>query len=111
MALAFLLALQAAAAPAPPEDFDLARVVPAGPELGGPVAGCRRDVTEAIIVCGRRPGIGDYPIEQWERVFAERPLVAEKKFGRATARAFVEGATLGNGMISNRVMVGIKLPF
>ncbi|HEV2866785.1 MAG TPA: hypothetical protein VGX37_09730 [Allosphingosinicella sp.] len=113
MGIAVTLALQAAAqaapAPAPPAaaiDFDLARYQPSE---GGDE--CRRGEGD-IVVCGRRNRAGDYPIELWQRVFAQRPLVAEAGLGGAvTGRAFVESAQMPNGMVSNRVMVGIRVPF
>jgi hypothetical protein len=113
MAIALAWALQAAAAasaaqaPAAPVavDFDLARYRP-----GGGAGGCG---TEAeILVCGRRERSGDYPMERWARVFAQRPLVAEARLGgNATGRVFVDSAQMPNGMVSNRVMVGVRIPF
>ncbi|HYW14726.1 MAG TPA: hypothetical protein VE891_01040 [Allosphingosinicella sp.] len=107
MRLALLLALQSAP-PAPagplPIDFDLARVKPANPcETGGGSSG--------IVVCGRRPN-GDYDMEKWERVFATKPLVAEKSIGpNATAAVYVESVTMPGGQVSKRAMVGIKVKF
>ena len=107
MALAVLLALQAAA-PAPPAaapiDFDLARVKPSDPCAGG--------ATSEIVVCGRRPGRGDYDLEAWEKVFREKPLIAEIGVGGgAKARAYVESAPMPQGQVSKRAMVGIKIGF
>ena len=109
MALSFLLTLQAAAAPvsapaaAPP--FDLAKVGSAAGEADR----CRRPSGE-IVVCGRPTP--DYPLEQWEKVFATSPVVAETPIlgGKATARAYVESVGVG-GFVSKRAMIGIKLPF
>ncbi|HEY0111569.1 MAG TPA: hypothetical protein VGB59_00295 [Allosphingosinicella sp.] len=109
MPLALLLTLQAAAAaPAPPPlanvEFDLARHKPREGECEGGGG--------EIVVCGRRPGGGGYRYGKWARIFAEGPLVAETSiFGTAKARAYVEGVGLPGGFQSNRVMVGIKVPF
>jgi len=113
MALALLLALQAAPEadrrPPIPSDFDLARVRPADGASG---RACTGASAEEIVVCGRRRRGGDYPIEEMARRYAEQPLVAEKDIGGgAKARAFVESATMPDGTISKRIMVGVKLPF
>lgn len=113
MALAWLLALQAAApsAPAVPADFDLATFRPTEPEAGRSPA-CGSGGGSEIVVCGRRRGGGDYPYEEMERRYQEKPLVAETTIGGgATARAYVESVAMPQGEISKRVMVGIKLPF
>jgi hypothetical protein len=119
MALALVIALQAAAAgpaaaAAPPVpgvaavDFDLAEVN----RRQQAEAGCRQGQAGEIVVCGRRPGGGDYPMEKWERIFREGPLVAEKDIGGgAVARAYVEQVEIGAGQVSKRAMVGVKLPF
>jgi hypothetical protein len=119
MALAFLIAVQAAAGPAAAEpalpglaavDFDLAEV--AKRQQADAAAGCPQSGAGEIVVCGRRPGGGDYPMERWERIFREGPLVAEKDIGGgAVARAYVEQVEIGAGQISRRAMVGVKLPF
>ncbi len=114
MSLALLLALQAAAPPAPAPvlaDFDLARVKP--PTETGRITDCRPADPSEIVVCGRR---GDeaaaYPMEEMERRYREKPLTAEVGIGGgATARAYVEQVELPGGNISRRVMVGVKLPF
>jgi len=117
MALAFLLALQAVAAPpsqpAPaPIVFDLARLEPLRHGLARAGRGCGPRAGGEILVCGVRPRGGDYPLAEMTRRFAPRPIVAETGIaGGATVRAYVEGATLANGVISNRVMVGVRLPF
>ncbi|HEX8533977.1 MAG TPA: hypothetical protein VF662_07395 [Allosphingosinicella sp.] len=115
MGLALLMALQSAAlAPPPPpalvSDFDLATFRPSGDAADG--RGCvGRDPSE-IVVCGRRRRGGAYPFAEMERKFAVGPIVAEAGIGGgATGRAYVEGVEIGPGMRSNRLMVGIKLPF
>ena len=113
MALAFLLALQAAASGVPgvtAVDFDLAEATKR--QQAQAAASCGQPGAGEILVCGRRPGAGDYPMEKWERVFRERPLVAEKDIGGgAVARAYVEQVELGSGQVSKRVMVGVNLKF
>jgi hypothetical protein len=82
MTAAFLIALQAAtAAPAVPApiDFNLAEL--AKRQEWEAVAGCGARDPGQILVCGRRPGNGDFPLEKWERVFAEKPLAAELGLG------------------------------
>jgi hypothetical protein len=112
MALALLLALQAAA-PAPSRpialDFDLAKLRPAedDPEFRRACRG--RDPTE-IVVCGRRPG-GNYPIEEMERLFREKPVRAEWDIGGAQARVFVDQVEMPGGQVSRRIMFGIRTPF
>ena len=105
--MALLLALQApaAAAAAPLRiDFDLARVRPADP--------CKEPTGSEIVVCGRRPSGAGYPMAEMERRYRRRPLAAETGIGGgATARAYVEGVEMGQGMVSKRVMVGIRVPF
>lgn len=114
MAVPWIFALQtAAAATAPlPIDYDLARGPQADMSINATGRCTSQDPAE-IVVCGRRSGGGGgYPIEKWERIFAEKPLVAEVGIGRgATARAFVDRVQMPNGEVSNRMMVGIKLPF
>jgi hypothetical protein len=89
-------------------DFDLAEATKRQQAQGG----CGQPGAGEIVVCGRRPGAGDYPMEKWERVFREEPLVAEKGIGGgAVARAYVEQVELGSGQVSKRAMVGVKVPF
>jgi hypothetical protein len=109
MTLTLLLALQAAAPPAPapevrPISFDLARYRAAQPDCGRPTG-------SDILICGRRP-VNGYPLDEMARLFEAGPLVAEIGLG-GTVRgaAFVESVTFPGGMRSNRVMVGIKMPF
>jgi hypothetical protein len=122
MSLILVLSLQAAvgatpAAPVPPPsdgppiaavDFDLARYRP--PEG----AGCLGGGGEAgVLVCGRR-GRGDYPMDYWDRIFGpERRIRAELGLGGgATGNVHVEQHEFSDrGLVANRVMVGIKLPF
>lgn len=115
MKLFLLLGFQAAAAPAPapapsaridPIDFDLARVQPADP-----AADCGRPGGSEIVVCGRRKPYA-YPLDKMAKIYEPKPLRAEKDLGNgATADVHVEQAEIGPGMKSNRIMVGIKLPF
>ena len=106
MAMTFLLALQAAAPVPVPDGFDLRNVPRA--DAG---RGCSRDEAGAIVVCGRRPGPG-YPMEEMERRYARRPLVAEADLGGGvTGRIYVESAPMARGEVSRRVMVGVRIPF
>lgn len=115
MGLALLFALQAAAPAAPPpamvSDFDLATFRPGEEGPGGERRCVGQDPSE-IIVCGRRRRGGGYPYKEMERKFAMGPVVAETDLGEGvTGRAYVEGVEIGPGLRSNRVMVGIKMPF
>lgn len=116
MKLFLLLSMQAAAAPAPAPapsakvdaiHFDLARVKPA-PD---PVPGCGASTAAEIVVCGRRkPWV--YPLDKMAKIYEPKHLTAAKDIGGgATAGIHVEQGDLPNGMKSNRLMIGIKLPF
>jgi hypothetical protein len=111
MSLSLMLALQAAAAPAPPVleiDFDLARYSRIELGLGG--SACRRDESE-IVVCARRGG-GAYPLEEMARIFAPGRLVAATRVaGNLTGDVRLESAPMDRGAVSNRVLVGLRLPF
>ena len=115
MSLPLLLAFQAAAAPAPAPapalteiDFDLARY--SQNELGLGTSACQRDSSE-IVVCARRAH-GDYPLEEMARIFEPGRLVAETRLiGNLIGGVRVERAVLGNGEVSNRLLVGVRLPF
>lgn len=119
MSLALMLALQASApaeaamAQPPlvaPIAFDLARLQ----QAGGSPAGrrCRSDDPVPIVVCARRPADGDYPMAEWARVFAPRPLRAELDMGGGATLGFhTQAAEIAPGMVSNRVMFGLRMPF
>ena len=113
MSLAFALLLQTAAAqasPLPAIDFDLARYHPAGFDLGFGQTGCRRS-GDAIVVCGRR-GAGAYPLEQMERIYGPRRLMADIGIaGNLRGDIHTEAVPMDRGAVSNRVMVGLRLPF
>jgi hypothetical protein len=115
MSLALMLVLQAAVPPPAPAravapiEFDLARV-----GTGAPGRDCAAGDPGAIVVCGRRRsgGVGAYPLEEMAAIFEPGPLVAETGLiGTIRARAFVESVEIGPGQVSNRLMVGIRLPF
>jgi hypothetical protein len=113
MSLALLIFVQAAAGPPAgplPIDFDLARYRPAQEGARGCAGG--RGGPEEVVVCGRRRQSGDYPMAQWERVFATRPLTAEIGLGGNTrAGLVVDSVVLDRGAVSNRVMVRLTWPF
>ena len=120
MSLFLVLSLQTAAvtSPAPPAtsptvepriaaiDFDLARIRSEGGDCGGGAAG-------EVLVCGRRRSGGAYPLDHWDRIFGpERPIRAEMGLGgNLTGRIYSDAVPMDRGLVSNRVMVGIKLPF
>ncbi len=110
MPLTLLLALQAAGQPVPSgtgkAGFDLARMPPAAPDA------CQGQNASDIVVCGRRQAGDGYRLKELPRTFEEKPLRAETSIGYgATARAFVDSATMPDGQISKRAMIGIKVPF
>lgn len=115
MSLALILAIQAAAPaaaqlPLAPIAFDLARHRPAGQGLTG--RGCRADDPAPITVCARRPGGGAYPMDEWARIFAPRPLRAERDLGGGATLGFhAEAVEIAPGIVSNRVMFGLRMPF
>ena len=119
MTMSLLLALQAAAAAPPlpaiqPVDFDLARVrrFEVGDAATQVPLNCRTAEDSEIVVCGRRPSGGAYPIEEMARLFAVEPLVAEARlFGDVTGGVGIESSTLDRGAVSNRIMVRLRLPF
>lgn len=116
MSLALLIFVQAAAAPAAGPlaiDFDLARYRPAQDGAAG-ARGCAGGAggPEEVVVCGRRRQGGDYPMAQWERVFATRPLAAEIGIGGdVRAGVHVDSVALDRGAVSNRVTVRLTWPF
>jgi hypothetical protein len=113
MTLSLLIAFQAAAAApaaAGPAQvaFDLAKYRP-GPDPNGP---CARQGAGDIVVCGRREGGGAYPFEEMERLFREKPIVAETSIApNTTLRAYGESVDLGQGQVSKPAMVGVRLRF
>jgi hypothetical protein len=113
MPLALLLALQAAAAAAPAIariDFDLARFSEI--DLGLGRGTCRRDDPNAIVVCGRR-GNGTYPLDRMARIFEPGRIVARTHLtGHLTGDVHLErGDFADRGVVPNRIMVGLRLPF
>lgn len=119
MSISLLLALQAAgAAPPPPViqpiEFDLARVRPF--EVGDAAVrvplNCRTEEDGEIVVCGRRPTGGVFPMEEMARLFAVEPLVAEARLtGDLVGSVVAESVAFPRGEVSNRVMVRLRLPF
>ena len=110
MALYLILALQAAAAPAPalPEvDFDLARYRQV--ELGR--GACRRDPSE-IVVCARREA-GAYPLGEMARTFEPGRLIAETRLtGNLIGNVHVEQVEMPDrGAVARRIMFELTLPF
>ena len=120
-----VLAFQvAAAAPASTVivliDFDLARYVASDFEAGFGTQNCHRSADPAaIIVCGRRGG-GDYPLARMtriygpRRIFADVPIAGNPRGGIHMDRVDLDlGATQSAlpDHISNRIMVGLRLPF
>lgn len=118
MALAYLLVLQASSMPALPAalaiDFDLARLEISELDLADPLGarGCARQDPGTILVCGRRPSADAYPMAEMERRYATRPLVAETRIsGNATGDVHAETVEFPQGMVSNRLMVRIRIGF
>lgn len=121
MVLTLILAVQAVAAPAPPAaaprwaviapagtiDFDLARY--------GAVrdSSCLGGADGDVLVCGRRRGgTGSYDLDRWAAIFAPRPIRAEMDLGgNVQGRIHAEAVAMDRGAVSNRVMLGIRMPF
>ena len=124
MALTLILALQAAA-PASPEPPVRPRwtTVPGlveefarGGQDGARLAGagtCLPAAGSEVMVCGpRRGGAGAWPLDYWARIFAPHPIRAETGLGgNVQGRIYGEAVAMDRGAVSNRAMVGIRLPF
>jgi hypothetical protein len=114
MALTLLLALQAAASPAErgavaPVDFDLARAKPGEPVLRRACAGA---TPGEIVVCGRPPPGGDYPLEEMAKIYETGPLDSEVSLGDGVRGSVtVDSVAMPNGEISKRVMVNVGVKF
>jgi len=122
MSLALLLGLQAAppAAPAASAPLDVLPIAFDIAALGRRPAGltwsnrCEASGGEVIVVCGTL-GSGAAPLdmEALARLFEpKRRIVAEASLGGGvTGRTYVEAYPLDRGAVSNRAMIGIRLPF
>ena len=89
-----ILALQTVGATGIPSDFNLKSVKPSAPDT--------------IVVTGRRRSQRIEP----DAITGEPPLGrAEIAIGNAKADLQVSSQSFGNGTTSQRVMVGIKIPF
>jgi hypothetical protein len=114
MALTLLLALQAAADPSggravAPVDFDLARA-----KAGEPVLrrACTGAMPGEIVVCGRPPPGGDYPLEQMAKIYESGPLDSEVSLGDGVRGSVtVDSVAMPNGEISKRVLVTVGVKF
>lgn len=122
MVLSLILALQVVASPSPPAPrWGMVRLIardggpPAGFDLTRlrPASGrCLIGGAGDVLVCGRRGGAGAFPMAEWDRIFAPRPIRAEMNLGGNTqGRIHSEAVPMDRGAVSNRVMVGIRWPF
>ena len=96
--LRLLMALQSVGGTDIPPDFDLQKVQPA-------------PNPNAIVVTGRRR---DERVEREVAATSEEPPLDRAKttlFGKVKGNVHVESQTMANDTTSQRVMVGIKLPF
>ena len=114
MSLALMMLVQAAA-PAPlalaAVDFDLARYQPADAERWALGPACDRADPSAIVVCGRR-GRGTYPLEEMAELYEPHRILAETGIiGNLRGGVRVEAVELQPGVVSNRLLVGIRIPF
>jgi hypothetical protein len=109
MALALWIGLQAAtAAPAlEAVDFDLARYHP------GAAKACDGASGREIVVCGRRINREIDADGRLARLYGPRaPIKAEVGLGgNLVGPAYVEEKPMGQGSVSKRALVGVKLPF
>jgi hypothetical protein len=114
MSLALMMLVQAAAT-APPAlaaiDFDLARYQPAELDRWALGPSCSRTDPSAITVCGRRSR-GTYPLEEMAERYEPRRILAETRIvGNLRGFAGVEAVELQPGVVSNRLLVGIRTSF
>lgn len=106
-------ALPPTAGPIARIDFDLAKVTPSEPD---PWA-CEDADGEEIVVCGiqRRAPVDRFTAEEMEalaRRYAEAPPRAAMDLGGGAAGSFDFAPTpVPGGLISNRMMVTVKMPF
>lgn len=124
MFLSLVLALQAASAPAPAPPVPAPRRWAMPARAAGDVAfdlagyraaggACAGAGADEVVVCGRRGGGGDYPMARWARIFGpERPIRAEIGLGgNVQGRVYTDAVAMDRGAVSNRVLVGIRMPF
>ena len=116
--LALLVQAEFASPPPPtliPIDFDLARYRSADFGMGG----CDRTTDpSAITVCARRNG-GGYPLARMERLYGPQHIVADISIagnlrgGIQIRRVDLNLGQTGSALptISNRITVGVRLPF
>lgn len=122
MSLSLLLGLQAAVPGAPaasaplevlPIAFDIAALARQPQSLTWSNR-CERSGGSVIVVCGNL-GSGAAPLdmEALARIFEpNRRIVAEASLGGGViGRTYVEAVPLDRGAVSNRAMIGIRLPF
>lgn len=103
MSLVTALLMQAAMAP-PDIDFDL-RDVPAA-------SSCAEARGDEIVVCGRLDSNQHRLTPLPDVVYTEAPPRAETKlFGDVVGSAVMEAEEVANGVVSNRIMVRMKMPF
>jgi hypothetical protein len=97
MMLRLILASQSVGAAEIPADFDLQKVKPS-PDAN------------AIIVTARRQS---QRVDRSEPPDTEPPLGRAEMglFGKVKGNVHVESQSMGNGTTSQRVMVGVKIPF
>ena len=103
MTLVAALLMQAAVA-VPDIDFDLREVAPPRP--------CEPGRADEIVVCGRtdteRQRLPPLP----DAKYAEAPPKAEMKlFGDVVGSAVMESEEVANGVVADRIMVRMKIPF
>ncbi len=107
MPLILLLGLQVAIAAPVPTDFDLAKYRPS--------PSCESVSPYDVVVCGRRHADRNrlYPIEgDYETgPFMAQTNIGNMKAGIAGERKDFSQDSAHNGMVSNRIMVGLKIPF
>ena len=107
MPLILLVGLQVAIARPVPMDFDLAKYKPS--------ESCESVSPYDVVVCGRRHVDRNriYPIEgDYETgPFMAQTRIGGMNVGIAGERKDFSQDSAHNGMVSNRMMVGIKIPF
>ena len=107
MSMILLLGLQVAVAGPVPVDFDLAKYRRS--------LSCESTSPYDVVVCGRRhsernrllPVEGDYEVGP----FMAQTNIGNMQAGIATEAVHFSEGSAHNGMVSSRMMVGLKMPF
>lgn len=88
----------------PEIDFDLRQVAPVKP--------CTPGRSDEIVVCGRPETLRHRVEPLPDARYAEPPVRAETRlFGDVVGSAVIESEEIAAGIVSDRIMVRVKIPF